>query len=110
MMQMPVLLIALLAIAETLAGVLILWGGVGPDWATRVAGLIISVDMLGAIILVHFPHGWNSVNMGVGNMGQGMEFPVTLLLISLYFIVVGNRTSAPASDRTVAGRPDVGLA
>ena len=90
MMQMPFGMVLMLAVAETIAGVLILVGGFGFDWATRLAGLIIAVDMVGAIMLVHWQHGWNSVNMGVGNEGRGMEFQVVLILVSLYFVVVGN--------------------
>lgn len=76
---------------ETTAGVLILVGGVGPAWATRTAGAIVIVVMLGAISMVHWPNGWNSVNMGMGNEGRGMEFQVTLLMIALFFVIVGNR-------------------
>ena len=75
MMQMPFLMVLMLAVAETLAGLLILIGGFGPDWATRLAGLIVAVDMVGAIMLVHWQHGWNSVNMGTGNEGRGMGEP-----------------------------------
>jgi len=54
--------------------------------------------MLGAIFMVHLQHGWNSVNMGSGNMGRGMEFQFTLLMIALYFLVVGNaRADAEAA-------------
>lgn len=93
MMGMPVFMVGMLAAAETAVGVLILVGGAGPEWATRVAGAIVAVDMIGAILMVHLPHGWNSVNMGMGNEGRGMEFQVTLLLIGLFFVITGNRTS-----------------
>ncbi len=46
--------------------------------------------MVGAIFMVHLQHGWSSVNMGSGNMGRGMEFQFTLLIITLFFLVVGN--------------------
>lgn len=90
MMGMPVFVVGLLATAETVGGILILVGGLGWDWMTRLAGLLIAPIMLGAIFMVHLPHGWNSVNMGTGNMGRGMEFQVTLLMIALFFLVVGN--------------------
>ncbi len=107
MMGMPAFMIAMLAIVETLAGILILVGGVGPTWATRTAGAIVAVDMLGAIGMVHLQHGWNSVNMGMGNEGRGMEFQVTLLMIALYFVVVGNahRTALSVGHRTESARP-----
>lgn len=60
---------------------------------TRLAGLFIAPIMLGAIFMVHLQHGWNSVNMGTGNMGKGMEFQFTLLMIALYFLFVGNAHS-----------------
>jgi putative oxidoreductase len=47
MMGMPIVLVYLLAVAEVVSSVLILWGGFGPDWTTRVSGLIFSVVMLG---------------------------------------------------------------
>lgn len=98
MMGMPVFMIGMLASMETAAGILILVGGFGPEWATRVAGVFISIVMIGAISMVHLQHGWNSVNMGMGNEGRGMEFQVTLLLIALFFIVTGNRTVGPKTS------------
>jgi putative oxidoreductase len=83
-------MIAMLASMETLAGLLILIGGFAKDWMTRLAGLIVAVVMLVAIFMVHLEHGWNSVNMGSGNMGRGMEFQFTLTMIGLYFLAVGN--------------------
>ncbi|PQJ35260.1 hypothetical protein BSZ35_12215 [Salinibacter sp. 10B] len=90
MMDMPVFVVGLLAIVETLGGLFVLLGGFGWDWMTRLAGLFIAPVMLGAIFMVHLQHGWNSVNMGSGNMGRGMEFQFTLLMIALYFLFVGN--------------------
>ncbi len=84
MIGIPVFLVVVLAIAELVAGILILLGGVSRDWMTRVAGLIFVVVMIGAIFTVHLAHGWNSI----GNMG--MEFQVTLLTIGLYFAARGN--------------------
>ena len=43
--------------------------------------------------MVHFQNGWNSVNMGMGNEGRGMEFQVTLIMIAVFFIITGNRTT-----------------
>ena len=48
------------------------------------AGLAFAVIMVAAIFMVHLEHGWNSI----GNMG--MEFQFTLLMTSLYFLIVGN--------------------
>ena len=93
MMGMPLFMVYLLALMETAGGLLILWGGIGPDWATRVAGAIFIVVMLGAIYMVHLPNGWNSVNMDMGNMGKGMEFQVLVLTASLYFLTHGKKAN-----------------
>jgi len=90
MMGMPVVMVGLLATLETVGAVFILVGGFGWDWMTRLGGLLIVPIMLGAIFMVHLQHGWNSVNMGSGNMGRGMEFQFTLLMIALFFLFVGN--------------------
>ena len=90
MMGMPVILIYLLAMMEVSGALLLLYGGIGPDWATRVAGLIFTGVMGGAIMMVHAQHGWNSINMGIGNMGKGMEFQVLIIAISLLFALKGN--------------------
>ncbi len=84
MMGMPVPMIAMLATVETIAAAMILVGGISKDWMTRLAGLIFVMVMLGAIFMVHLKNGWNSL----GNMG--MEFPVTLLAIGLFFAIRGN--------------------
>lgn len=107
MMEMPVFMVGLLAAMETVAGILILFGGIGPAWASRVAGAIIAVVMLGAIVMVHAQHGWNSVNMGMGNEGRGMEFQFTLLMIALYFVVVGNGTTAEVPSASASRRQAV---
>jgi putative oxidoreductase len=36
--------------------------------------------------------------MGSGNMGKGMEFQFTLLMIALYFLFVGNAHSGAAEE------------
>jgi putative oxidoreductase len=109
MMGMPVVMVALIAILETAGGVLVLVGGFGPDWATRLGGLFIAPIMLGAIFMVHLQHGWNSINMGTGNMGRGMEFQFVLLVTALYFLLAGNAHSgtaeaAPEVATQAAGR------
>ena len=89
MMGMPVVAVYMLAMMEVGGALLMLWGGFGPDWATRVGGLLLAVIMVGAISMVHFPNGWNSINMGSGNMGKGMEFQVLILAVSLYYVFKG---------------------
>ncbi|MBC8479379.1 MAG: DoxX family protein [FCB group bacterium] len=89
MMGMPVIIVYLLATAEVAGALLILYGGIGPDWSTQAAGAIFSIVMLGAIFTVHLKNGWNSINMGSGNMGQGMEFQVLILAVSVFFLTKG---------------------
>ncbi len=84
MMQMPVFMIAILASVEVGGSLFILAGAVAKEWMTRLAGLGFAGIMIGAIIMVHAQHGWNSI----GNMG--MEFQVSLMLTSVYFVIVGN--------------------
>ena len=50
--------------------------------------------MLGAVAVVHGQNGWNSINMGEGNEGKGMEFQVLILAISLFFAFTGNSANA----------------
>ncbi len=102
MMGMPVFVVGLLATMEAVGGALILIGGAAGDWMTRLGGLLIVPIMLGAIFMVHLQHGWNSVNMGTGNMGRGMEFQFTLLMIALYFALAGNSHSGAAATASNA--------
>lgn len=92
MMGMPTVLLLLVALGETGAGLLILAGGFFGDLITRLAGLLIIPVMLGAIFMVHWGQ-WGFEPSDTHPMG-GMEFQVTLLLIALYFVVRGNSESA----------------
>ena len=91
-MGMPVFMVYLLAIMEVAGGLLILYGGVGPDWATRIAGGVFAMVMLGAIFMVHWSNGWNFMagyGEGTNNMG-GMEFQVLISAVSLFLVARGN--------------------
>ncbi len=98
MMGMPFAMVLIIGLVEIAGGLLILWGGFGPDWATRLAGLIFTVIMIGAIAMVHAQHGWNSINMG-NNGGRGMEFQVLIIAVSLLYAFKGN-----AIKRKVTGQ------
>jgi putative oxidoreductase len=88
MMNMPIVAVYLLALMETIGGVLILVGGFKKDWATRLSGVFIFPIMLGAIMMMHRGQ-WSFIPSEQFPTG-GMEFQVVLLVLSLYFIVKGN--------------------
>lgn len=90
MSMFPVFVVVLVGLAEIGGAVLILWGGFGPDWATRLAGAFFLLVMLGAIFMVHLPYGWNSIDMDPNNPDLGMEFQVLIATISIFFITRGN--------------------
>ena len=72
----------LVTLAEIAGGVGILVGAFTNDLITRLAGLAIVPVMIGAIVMVHWGR-WDF-------MAGGMEFQVVLLLIAIFFIVMGN--------------------
>ncbi len=84
-MGMPVVMVYLLALMEVLIGVFIILGALGREILTKVAGLLIAVIMLGAILMVHMKNGWNGVTME-----QGVELQLFILTAGLYFLVKGN--------------------
>ncbi len=89
MMNLPYAVAQQVALAEFVGGALVLAGGFTRDWVTRLgAGFLIPV-MVGAITLVHWGQ-WSFVPNENYPMG-GSEFQATLLLISLYFVLKGNR-------------------
>lgn len=73
---------------EAGGGLLVLAGGFLPDLVTRIGGLMLVIPMLGAISMVHWGR-WSFVPSETHPMG-GMEFQVTLLLLALFFALVGN--------------------
>jgi putative oxidoreductase len=89
MMGMPMIMVLILGAIEIGGALLLLWGGVGPEWATRIAGLMFSAVMIGAIAMVHPQFGWSSINMG-DNGGRGMEFQILIIAISLLYVLKGN--------------------
>jgi putative oxidoreductase len=93
---MPMAILA--AIMETGGGALVLFGGFGNDLLTRLGGLLIAPVMLGAIAMVHWGQ-WSFAPSDTHPMG-GMEFQFTLLMIALYFVLVGNSVPQPANAST----------
>ncbi len=88
MMNMPLIMVYMLALAETLAGLFILGGALFNEILTRISGAIIAVVMAGAIIMVHWPR-WSFVATETKPMG-GMEFQLLVLLLGLLFALRGN--------------------
>lgn len=84
-MGMPAAVFWLVTLAEVGGGALILFGSLISSLATRLGGLAIAPVMIGAIVMVHAKNGWSFMN-------DGMEFQVVLLLVALYFLIVGNNT------------------
>jgi len=88
MMHMSVVMMFMVALVETVGGLLVVIGGFSKDWLTRVGALLLMLPMLGAIFMVH----WGRLNFMASKshpMG-GMEFQVTLLLVQLYLLIKGN--------------------
>ncbi len=88
MMGLPTPVAALVTLAEVAAGVGIIVGALTNDLITRLAGLAMAPILLGAIFMVHWGR-WNFTPAEGFPMG-GMEFQVVLLLMALFFLVMGN--------------------
>ena len=88
MMGLPTPVVALVTLAEVAAGVGIIVGAFTNDLITRLAGLAVVPVLLGAIFMVHWGR-WNFTPAEGFPMG-GMEFQVVLLLMALFFLVMGN--------------------
>lgn len=97
MMGMPTIMVLMLGLVEIGGALLLLWGGFGPEWATRIAGLMFTAVMIGAIAMVHAQFGWNSINMG-DNGGRGMEFQVLIIAVSLLYTFKGNALNEKTSE------------
>jgi putative oxidoreductase len=95
MMGMPVAALAMVTFAELAGGIGIIVGAFKSDLITRLSGLAIAPVMLGAIFMVHWGR-WSFTPAEGFPMG-GMEFQVVLLLIAVYFLIVGNSTSGEAA-------------
>ena len=90
MLSLPVFLAVIVGVAEVLAGIGALAGGLPVarnNLATRLAGLAAAPVLLGAIFLVHWPR-WSFVPSETHPMG-GMEFQVLLLGVALFFLFGG---------------------
>lgn len=88
MLQLPVWVAALVAIAEVGGALALLVGGFWNGMLTKLGGLMIAPVMVGAIYMFHWGQ-WGFFPTEANPMG-GMEFQVVLLAIALYFAIVGN--------------------
>ncbi len=88
MSGLPTAAAALVTFAELAGGVGIIVGAFTNDLITRLAALAITPVMLGAIFMVHW--GRWSFTLAEGFPMGGMEFQAVLLLMALYFLVMGN--------------------
>ena len=88
MLELPLMLSLLVGVAEVLAGIGAIVGGIerAPYHALvdRLAGLAAAPVLLGAIALVHWPR-WSFVASESHPLG-GMEFQVLLLGVALYLL------------------------
>jgi putative oxidoreductase len=76
-MHAPVVIAYLVGLAQVTGGLAIMIG-----LFTRIGAICVAIVMLGAILLVHFPHGFD-INQG------GFEYALTQLLIAIALILVG---------------------
>ncbi len=76
-MHAPVAIAYLVGLAQVAGGLAILIG-----LFTRIGAICVAIVMLGAIFLVHLPHGFD-INQG------GLEYALTQLLIAIALLLVG---------------------
>jgi putative oxidoreductase len=85
--------VVLVALAETVGGLLVLLGGLNSgrlfDLATRIGAALNIPVIIGAISIVHWGR-WNFVPSEAHPMG-GFEFQAVLLLTLLFLVITGNR-------------------
>ncbi len=85
--------VVLVALAETVGGLLVLLGGLNSgrlfDLATRIGAALNIPVIIGAISIVHWGR-WNFVPSDTHPMG-GFEFQAVLLLVLLFLVITGNR-------------------
>jgi len=91
MMEAPVIMALVVALAELGGGTLVIIGGfsAGLSWLTRLGALLIVPVMLGAIFMVHWGQ-WHFMATETHPMG-GMMIQVSLLMVALYLLIKGNR-------------------
>jgi putative oxidoreductase len=92
MIDGPVFMALLVALAELGGGTLIIVGGLSTtrgDLLTRLGALMILPVMFGAIFMVHWGQ-WHFMATQTHPMG-GMMMQVSLVMVALYLMIKGNR-------------------
>jgi len=84
MMGLPVFVLLLVALAETVGAVLILLGGFYKNWMTKLGALMNLPVMIGAVFIFHWGR-WSFTPSETHPMG-GMEFPVIMALVLAYLL------------------------
>ena len=96
--------VVLVALAETVGGLLVLLGGFNDDrysdLATRVGAALNIPVIIGAISMIHWGR-WNFVPSETHPMG-GFEFQAVLLLIMVFLVITGNRGFANTQPAVAA--------
>ena len=96
MLSLPVVLVLLVGVAELLAGIGAVVGGIEKapkrTLVDRLTGLAAAPVLIGAIAMVHWPR-WSFVASESHPMG-GMEFQVVLLGMALWFLLGGGQKRA----------------
>ncbi len=85
-MHAPLAVAYLVGLAQVAGGFAILIG-----LFTRIGAICVAIVMLGAIFLVHLPHGFD-INQG------GLEYALTQLLIAIALLLVGPGRCSLASS------------
>lgn len=98
-MGIPYILALLVVLAEFLGAIGLIVGAL-----TRIAALGIGSVMLGAIVMVHWPHGF-FMNWSGNQAGEGFEFHLLAIGMSLALIVRG--AGALSIDRWLSNRHHV---
>ncbi len=93
---LPMFFASVVTLVELLGGVALILG-----LFTRVVAVLLAIDMLVAILMVHLPNGFFTMN-------NGIEFPLTLLAASLALVLAGS--GEPSLDKVIAARGNPTLA